>query len=40
MREDGAGEDVDEDWYSHDERNVGDVDDFDFPLLREVSLAE
>ena len=32
MRGDGAGEDVDEDWSSHDERVVGDVDGFDFPL--------
>ena len=32
MRGDGAGEDVDEDWSSHDERIVGDDDGFDFPL--------
>jgi hypothetical protein len=32
LRGDGAGEDVDEDWSSHDERIVGDVDGFDFPL--------
>ena len=29
---DGAGEYVDEDWSSQDERIVGDVDGFDFPL--------
>ena len=33
MRGDGAGEDVDEDWSSHDDRIIGDVDDLDFPLL-------
>ena len=34
MRGDGAGEDVDGDESSHDERNVDDDDDdgFDFPL--------
>ena len=32
MRGDGVGEDVDEDWSFHEERIVGDVDGFDFPL--------
>ena len=32
MRGDGAGEDVYEDWSSHDERIICDVDGFDFPL--------
>ena len=32
LRGDGAGEDVDEDWPSHDKRIVGDVNGFDFPL--------
>ena len=32
MRGDGAGEDVDEDWSSYDERIVGDVNGLDFPL--------
>ena len=40
MRGDGAGEDVDEDWSSHDERIFDDVDDFDLPSWREVSPAE
>ena len=32
MRGYGAGEDVDEDWPSLDERIIGDDDGFDFPL--------
>jgi hypothetical protein len=32
LRCDGAGEDVDEDWSSHDKRIVGDVDGFHFNL--------
>ena len=32
MKGDDAGEDVDEDWSSHDERIVGHIDGFDFPL--------
>ena len=35
MRGDGAGEDVDEDWSSHDERIVCDDDGLDFPLPEE-----
>ena len=33
LRRDGASEDVHEDWSSHDERIIGDVDGFDLPLL-------
>ena len=40
MRGDDASEDVDEDWSSHDERIVGDVDGFDFPLPKGVSPTE
>ena len=45
MRGDGVGEDVDEDWSSHDERIIGDGDGFDFPLLEvsfpgEIALLE
>ena len=32
MRGDDAGEDVNEDWSSHDERIAGDVGGFNFPL--------
>ena len=32
LRWDGAGEDVDEDWSSHDERTDGDDYGFNFPL--------
>ena len=35
MKWDGVGEDVDENWSSHDERIIGDVDGYDFSFPEE-----